>query len=65
MPMNYRLKIAICCLILAAFALFRIFPGARENPILEILSGLLSLVWIFALIWLIVLVGQAFKRKKS
>jgi membrane protein YdbS with pleckstrin-like domain len=65
LPVNYWLKIAICCLILAAFALFRVFPGAREKPVLEILSGLVSLVWLFALAWLIVLVGQAFKRKKS
>jgi len=64
-PLPHWLKITICCLILVAFAIFRIFPKALDNPILEILSGLLSLVWIFALLWLIVLVTQALKQKKN
>jgi len=63
--MSHWIKIGICCLILAAFALLRIFPRALENPLLEILSGLLSVVWIFAALWLIVLVGQAIKRKRD
>jgi hypothetical protein len=64
LPVNHWLKIAICCLILAAFALLRIFPRALENPVFEILSGLLSLVSIFALLWLIVLVAEAFKQRR-
>lgn len=63
--MSYWLKIAICCLIIVAFALLRIFPIAMENPLREILSGVLSLVWIFALLWLIVLLGQVIRRKRD
>jgi uncharacterized Tic20 family protein len=65
LSMPYWLKIAICCLILAAFALLRIFSKATENPLLEILSGVLSLVWIFAALWLIVLLVQVFSRKRD
>ena len=65
LSMPYWLKIAICCVILVAFALLQIFSTAMENPLLEILSGVLSLVWIFALLWLIVLLGQVIRRKRK
>jgi len=43
----------------------RIFPRATEKPVLEMLSGLLSLVWIFALLWLIVLIAQGSTKKSK